>query len=93
LDESQWDEFAETYAAIQQESTLPIEQDLVNALAKRYPLANLTVADIAAGSGRYALPLSQHGASVTLYDWSEKMLVASPTVARATSPAGQLPAS
>lgn len=74
MDESQWDEFAETYAAIQQESTLPIEQDLVYALAKRYPLANLTVADIAAGSGRYALPLSQHGASVTLYDWSEKML-------------------
>ncbi|KRL52300.1 class I SAM-dependent methyltransferase [Lacticaseibacillus manihotivorans] len=74
MDESQWDEFAETYAAIQQESTLPIEQDLVNALAKRYPLANLTVADIAAGSGRYALPLSQHGASVTLYDWSAKML-------------------
>ena len=74
MDESQWDAFAETYAAIQQESTLLIEQDLVNALAKRYPLANLTVADIAAGSGRYALPLSQHGASVTLYDWSKKML-------------------
>jgi hypothetical protein len=74
MDESQWDEFAETYAAIQHESTLPIEQDVTNALAKRYSLANLTVADVAAGSGRYALPLSQHGAQVTLYDWSAQML-------------------
>ncbi|WP_125710485.1 class I SAM-dependent methyltransferase [Lacticaseibacillus porcinae] len=75
MDESQWDEFAETYAAIQRESTLPIEQDVINALAKRYSLANLTVADVAAGSGRYALPLSQHGAQVTLYDWSAAMLI------------------
>ena len=74
MDEAQWNEFAETYAMIQQESTLPIEQDLVRALATRYPLANFTVADLAAGSGRYALPLSQHGAKVTLYDWSIAML-------------------
>lgn len=74
MNENQWDEFAETYAEIQQESTLPIEQDLINTLATRYPLAKLTVADIAAGSGRYALPFSQHGATITLYDWSQAML-------------------
>lgn len=74
MNQSEWNEFAETYAAVQQESTLPIEQDVVQALAKRYSLANLSVADIAAGSGRYALPLSQAGAKVSLYDWSDEML-------------------
>ncbi len=70
-----WDEFASTYAAIQQESTLPIETDVIAALAGHYPLTSMTVGEVAAGSGRYTLPLAQHARRVTAYDWSHQMLL------------------
>ncbi|MFD1484935.1 class I SAM-dependent methyltransferase [Lacticaseibacillus baoqingensis] len=72
----QWDDFAATYAAVQRESTLPIETDVAAALDQQFPLAQLTVADIAAGSGRYSLPLAQHAKHVLLVDWSKQMLAA-----------------
>lgn len=75
MDAHDWDEFAATYAAIQQESTLPIETDVMATLATRYPLSTLTVGELAAGSGRYTLPLAKHAHSVIAYDWSKQMLV------------------
>ncbi|WP_461214063.1 class I SAM-dependent methyltransferase [Lacticaseibacillus sp. GG6-2] len=74
MDAHDWDEFAATYAAIQQESTLPVETDVIAALATHYPLAIMSVGELAAGSGRYTLPLAQHARSVTAYDWSKQML-------------------
>ena len=70
-----WDEFASIYAAIQQESKLPIEQDVSTVLAARYPLATMTVGEIAAGSGRYTLPLAPRAQAIIANDWSAEMLV------------------
>jgi 16S rRNA G966 N2-methylase RsmD len=42
-------------------------------------LATLAIADIAAGSGRYSLPLAQQAQHVLLIDWSAKMLAAAQT--------------
>ncbi|WP_125706405.1 class I SAM-dependent methyltransferase [Lacticaseibacillus daqingensis] len=69
-----WDDFAPTYAAVQRESRLPIEQDVTAALAARWPLTGWTVADVAGGTGRYARPLAAHAQQVTLIDWSAGML-------------------
>lgn len=74
MDATDWDEFADTYAAIQQESSLPIEQDVARALSERFALETLTIADIAAGSGRYARPLARLARHVALYDWAPRML-------------------
>ncbi|WP_390410162.1 class I SAM-dependent methyltransferase [Lacticaseibacillus jixiensis] len=74
MNQAEWNEFAATYAAIQRESQLPIEQDVVAALATRYPLADWRVADVAAGSGRYTLPLAQRAKQVVAIDWAQAML-------------------
>lgn len=72
--QEEWNDFAQTYATVQQESRLPIEIDVVQYLAQRLPLKTLTVVDVAAGTGRYALPLTQAAQSVELIDWAENML-------------------
>lgn len=74
MNQEQWNEFAATYAAVQRESRLPIEQDIVSALRTRYPLADWRVADVAAGSGRYTLPLARNAKHVTAIDWAQAML-------------------
>ncbi|WP_225049202.1 class I SAM-dependent methyltransferase [Lacticaseibacillus kribbianus] len=69
-----WDDFAPEYARVQRESRLPVERDVVAALNAQWPLSRLSVLDLAAGSGRYALPLARAAAHVTLTDWSAAML-------------------
>ncbi|WP_179396217.1 class I SAM-dependent methyltransferase [Lacticaseibacillus absianus] len=73
-DANSWNDFAAAYAEIQQESRLPVERDVVAQLVTWLPLATLSVADVAAGSGRYALPLTAHARRVELIDWAPAML-------------------
>ncbi|WP_054666235.1 class I SAM-dependent methyltransferase [Lacticaseibacillus camelliae] len=72
--QQEWNDFAATYAQVQRESRLPIETDVTSYLQTLFPLAELTVADIAAGTGRYALPLSGVSPAVELIDWAPNML-------------------
>lgn len=74
MNEADWDAFAATYAAVQRESRLPIQDDVVAALARALPLKTMRVLDLAAGSGRYALPLSRQAKQIELLDWSQQML-------------------
>lgn len=74
MNQEEWNEFAKTYASVQQESRLPIQTDVVAALQARYPLADWTVADLAAGSGRYAKPLAAVSKHVMVSDWAKQML-------------------
>ncbi|WP_262316919.1 class I SAM-dependent methyltransferase [Lacticaseibacillus parakribbianus] len=69
-----WDDFAPEYARVQRESRLPVERDVTQALATQLPLRDWSVLDVAAGSGRYALPLANASARITLNDWSPAML-------------------
>lgn len=69
-----WNDFAATYAQIQRESRLPIEQDVTATLRDWYPHRQWTIADVAAGSGRYALPLSETYHTVAMSDWAANML-------------------
>lgn len=75
MDDAQaWNDFAAEYAAVQQESRLPIETAVTAQLQEWLPLATMSVADVAAGSGRYALPLAQAARHVELIDWAPAML-------------------
>lgn len=69
-----WDEFASLYNAIQNESTLSIEEDVIAELRRQHLLPAITVMDLASGSGRFALPLAQYSDKVILLDWSKEML-------------------
>lgn len=75
MDEQQWNAFAAEYAKIQQESRLPLATTVVAQLTQWYPLRQWTVADIAAGSGRYSLPLAQTARAVVVNDWAQQMLI------------------
>lgn len=70
----EWNDFAATYDQVQRESRLPIQQDVVDYLSTVLPLAQMTATDLAAGTGRYALPLAQRCRSVELIDWAPAML-------------------
>ncbi|MFD1431531.1 class I SAM-dependent methyltransferase [Lacticaseibacillus yichunensis] len=72
--EADWDAFAQVYASAQDHSQLPLARDIVGALDQVSPLAGRTVADVAAGSGRYTGGLAQAAGKVTAIDWSQAML-------------------
>lgn len=72
--QQEWDDFAEVYAQVQRESRLPIETDLTAYLQKHLALNEKTLVDVAAGTGRYALPLTRVCRSVELLDWAPAML-------------------
>ncbi|MGX7205088.1 methyltransferase domain-containing protein [Enterococcus pingfangensis] len=72
--ESFWDEFAEDYEAIQQESTLPIAQDLRDFLFAQKLLPCHTFLDLAGGTGRYIPALQTAVKEYELVDISAKML-------------------
>lgn len=74
-DQQQWEAFAPEYAKIQRESRLPLATTVIAQLKHWYPLAQWTVADIAAGSGRYSLPLAQSAQAVVVNDWAQQMLI------------------
>lgn len=69
-----WDEFAEEYETIQQESTFPIAEDLRDFLVEEAILPCRTFLDLAGGSGRYLLPLQKYVKNYDLVDISEEML-------------------
>ncbi|MFD1429254.1 class I SAM-dependent methyltransferase [Lacticaseibacillus mingshuiensis] len=72
--QADWDAFAKVYASVQDHSQLPLARNIVGALDQVSPLAGRTVADVAAGSGRYTGVLAQTAGQVTAIDWSEAML-------------------
>lgn len=69
-----WDEFAEEYETIQQESTFPIAEDLRDFLVEEAMLPCRSFLDLAGGSGRYLFPLQKYVKNYDLVDISEEML-------------------
>lgn len=69
-----WDEFAEEYEAIQQESTFPIAEDLRGFLLEENILPCQTFLDLAGGTGRYLTAIQQYVEKYDLVDISEEML-------------------
>ncbi len=53
MNEKEWDEFAEEYYEIQQESQVTIAEDVKNYLKTEKVLPAETAADVAGGSGRF----------------------------------------
>lgn len=72
--EAFWDEFAEEYEAIQQESTFPIAEDLRDFLLEENALPCQTFLDLAGGTGRYLPAVQQYVEKYDLVDISEEML-------------------
>lgn len=72
--EAFWDEFAEEYEIIQQESALPIAQELCDFLLTQKILPCQTFLDLAGGTGRYLPALQQYVKTYDLVDISKKML-------------------
>ncbi|EOL43154.1 hypothetical protein RV11_GL000630 [Enterococcus phoeniculicola] len=69
-----WDEFAEEYNEIQEESELTLSSDVTNYFEKRNVFPANALLDLAGGSGRYLLDFSSNVKNYTLVDISEKML-------------------
>lgn len=69
-----WDEFAEEYEEIQQESSFPIADDLAEFLIQQNILPCATFLDLAGGTGRYLEAFQSLTAKYTLVDISAEML-------------------
>ncbi|MBO0432146.1 class I SAM-dependent methyltransferase [Enterococcus sp. DIV0660C] len=74
MDEVAWDEFAEEYYIIQEESQTPIVTDLVDYLSKESVLPAASLADVAGGAGRYLPALAEQVGKYELSDFSAAML-------------------
>ncbi|MGL4481560.1 MAG: SAM-dependent methyltransferase, partial [Lactococcus garvieae] len=61
-----WDDFAEEYEEIQQESPFPIAQELGKFLVQEKILPCQTLLDIAGGSGRYLAVFQEQVKKYTL---------------------------
>ena len=72
--ETFWDEFAEEYEAIQQESIFPIAEELRDFLLAENLLPCQTFLDLAGGSGRYLSKLKTYVEKYDLVDLSAEML-------------------
>ena len=72
--ETFWDEFAEEYEAIQQESIFPIAEELRDFLLAENLLPCQTFLDLAGGSGRYLSTLKAYVEKYDLVDLSAEML-------------------
>ena len=73
MNEKEWDEFAEEYYEIQQESQVTIAEDVKNYLKTEKVLPAETAADVAGGSGR-SLSLAKEINRYDLIDFSSGML-------------------
>ncbi len=73
MNEKEWDEFAEEYYEIQQESQVTIAEDVKNYLKTEKVLPAETAADVAGGSGRF-LSLAKEVNRYDLIDFSSGML-------------------
>ena len=69
-----WNDFAEEYEAIQQESPFPIAEDLRNFLLAEKILPCQTFLDLAGGSGRYLSTFQEYVKEYDLWDISQEML-------------------
>lgn len=69
-----WDDFADDYEQIQQESSFPIAEDLAAFLISEKILPCQTFLDLAGGTGRYLSSFQQHVEEYTLVDLSKQML-------------------
>lgn len=69
-----WDDFAEDYEQIQQESSFPIADDLAAFLISEKIFPCQTFLDLAGGTGRYLSSFQQQVENYTLVDISEQML-------------------
>lgn len=69
-----WDDFADTYAEIQEESQLPIAKDLVAYLREINLLPLDTFVDFAAGSGKYVAAFYPFVQRYVALDFSQEML-------------------
>jgi ubiquinone/menaquinone biosynthesis C-methylase UbiE len=69
-----WDDFAETYYEIQEESRLPIAEDAAAFLAKAGIFPTQTFADAAGGTGRYLKNFAPQTGQYDLIDFSDQML-------------------
>lgn len=72
--ETFWDEFAEEYEAIQQESTFPIAENLRDFLIKENILPCQSFLDLAGGTGRYLTTFQKYVKKYDLVDISKEML-------------------
>lgn len=69
-----WDEFAEEYEEIQQESPFPIARELRDFLVQEGLFPCHTFLDIAGGTGRYLPFFQEQVTEYTLADISQRML-------------------
>ncbi len=69
-----WDEFAEEYEEIQQESPFPIARELRDFLVQEGLFPCQTFLDIAGGTGRYLPFFQEQVTEYTLADISQRML-------------------
>ncbi|MGM0167590.1 hypothetical protein IGI39_002574 [Enterococcus sp. AZ135] len=69
-----WDDFAEDYEAIQQESSFPIAEDLRDFLLEEAIIPCRSFLDLAGGTGRYLSVLQDYVEKYDLVDISEEML-------------------
>ncbi len=69
-----WDDFAEEYAEIQEESQVNIQRDVPSFLLAKKILPTHTFLDLAGGIGKYIPEIIEHVGQYTLVDFSEKML-------------------
>ncbi|MBO0481966.1 class I SAM-dependent methyltransferase [Candidatus Enterococcus courvalinii] len=74
MDEIAWDEFAEEYYIIQEESQIPIVTDIVDYLYKESVLPAASLVDVAGGAGRYLPVLAEQVDKYELNDFSAVML-------------------
>ena len=73
MNEKEWDDFAEEYYEIQQESQTTIAEDVRKYLKSEKVLPAEIVADVAGGSGRF-LSLAKEVNHYVLIDFSSGML-------------------
>lgn len=74
-----WDDFAEDYEQIQQESRFPIAKELKQFLLEQLILPVGSFLDLAGGSGRYFAELQDSVKQYTLVDISKEMLAIAKT--------------
>lgn len=74
-----WDDFAEEYEQIQQESRFPIAEELKQFLQEQSILPAGSFLDLAGGSGRYFAELQDSVEQYTLVDISREMLAIAQT--------------
>lgn len=74
-----WDDFAEDYEQIQQESRFPIAKELKQFLLEQLILPAGSFLDLAGGSGRYFAELQDSVKQYTLVDISKEMLAIAKT--------------